>query len=235
MKAVLCAVLGLLFFAQAAGQSFPAVQVRGAMRYIMQEGNLRSHLRLDTVDRRHLYGLGPAAGLKGEIMILDGQAFVTSAMAGRVQTREESDLDAAMLVYAYVQHWSKYTLPDSIPDYATLQELVRKTAARHGISADSAFPFMLTAPSAEARYHVIDWREGVEHTMDNHKQFALRFGQDAGPIEALGFYSNHHQGVFTHHTAAIHVHMRDSSGVVGHLDGVRLPKGATIYLPKATR
>src|SRR5690606_11178184 len=52
------------------------IHIVGEMRQVMREGKLDGVIRLDTLSHRaNLYGLGPMAFLKGEIMILDGIAY----------------------------------------------------------------------------------------------------------------------------------------------------------------
>ncbi len=38
------------------------------MKNIMVNGDLSAYLNLDTLNKIHLYGLGPVSGLKGEIV-----------------------------------------------------------------------------------------------------------------------------------------------------------------------
>lgn len=66
---------------------------------------------------------------------------------------------------------------------------------------------------------MIDWKDGPAHTMANHKQFAMLGELEASNTTILGFYSNRHQGIFTHHDSKIHLHVISSdSKIVGHID-----------------
>ncbi len=55
-----------------------AVHIVSAMKNVMWQGELEGKVKLDTISEREgLYGLGPLAFLKGEILLLDGEAYVS--------------------------------------------------------------------------------------------------------------------------------------------------------------
>ena len=48
----------------------------------------------------------------------------------------------------------------------------------------------------------------------------------------LGFYSNSHHAIFTHHTTNMHIHVKTvDNKIAGHVDGLTLEKGMTLKLP----
>jgi len=50
-------------------------------------------------------------------------------------------------------------------------------------------------------------------------------GQDAD-VELIGFWSDRHQGIFTHKGTHVHVHGRTGDGKLsGHVDGVTFVSG----------
>jgi len=63
------------------GYGQPKIQVAGEMSNIMRKGNLAAHIDLETMQKTNLYALGPVEGLKGEIIVLDGQVSVSSNWA----------------------------------------------------------------------------------------------------------------------------------------------------------
>ena len=90
----------------------------------------------------------------------------------------------------------------------------------------------IKASPIKTTFHVIDWKPGTEHTMDNHKQFAFSGTFSKEPMLLLGFYS-HHKSIFTHHTTNMHVHiLAEKSGTVGHLDNIQIDGTISIYLPE---
>jgi acetolactate decarboxylase len=69
--------------------------------------------------------------------------------------------------------------------------------------------------------------------MENHKQFAYAGQFVNEKTILLGFYSRHHQGIFTHHSTYMHVHISDvKTKTTGHLDDIRSNSAITIYLPE---
>lgn len=211
----------------------PEVKVSGAMKNVMMNGDLSAHLDIDTLDKVHLYGLGPVAELKGEIMILDGKVFTTAKDGNKLLNQQDKVSKAALLVYSNVEKWNAVSLSAAINSYAELEKLVETTAKKNGYDTKMPFAFKINAVPEKATYHVIDWKKGVEHTMDNHKQFAYAGEMTNSPVTMLGFYSKHHQSIFTHHTTFIHVHLLDDKTKnVGHLDELQINGLLTIYLPE---
>lgn len=226
MKPLLAALTALC--AGTAAPAQPPVGVYGAMRNIMQDGNLSAAVSLDTLDRSHLYALGPVAGLQGEIAVLDGRVYTAQKEGAGVDTSSISPA-AAMLVYSRVKRWVEVLLSNSAADLAAVQSAIEAVAARQGIDLEKPFAFRIEG-GISGRSHLIHWEEGTEHTMDNHKQFALTAAIDAPML--IGFYSRHHAGVFTHHSSPLHMHVvNPQTGYVGHVDELRLGADARIFLP----
>lgn len=211
----------------------PEVKVSGAMKNVMMNGDLSAHLDIDTINKVHLYGLGPVADLKGEIMILDGKVFTTTKDGNKLLNQQNKISKAALLVYSNVEKWKIVSLSTTINSYAELEKLIETTVKENGYDTELPFAFKVNAVPAKATYHVIDWKKGIEHTMDNHKQFAYTGEMINTPVTMLGFYSKHHQSIFTHHTTFMHVHLLDDKAkTVGHLDDIQIKGTITVYLPE---
>lgn len=217
-KAILLLLFSFLFYQSSVGQ----VKVAGAMKRIMQQGNLEATVLLDTLlSTDHLYALGAAAGLKGEIMIIDSKAYHTFVDNDKIITSNEKNIKASMLVYATVQQWSGSMSGNDIKNIKDLEVAIEALAGKHGIDIARPFPFIIKIMQGMVAYHVIDWREGVPHTADTHKQYSKKGSFQNEELLLLGFFSKTHQGVFTHHASSIHAHVinKDCS-VVGHVDDV---------------
>jgi acetolactate decarboxylase len=210
----------------------PEVKVSGAMKSIMINGDLSAHINLDTLNKAHLYGLGPVAGLKGEIIIADGVIYSSSKNGGKLTNQQNKISQAAMLVYSRVEKWKSISIKVSLNNYAELEKLIENTAKANGYEIEIPFAFKIEASPVSVNYHVIDWKEGSAHSMDNHKQFAYSGQFINEKMIMLGFYSRHHQSIFTHHTTYMHIHILDEkTKTVGHLDDAGLNGPLTIYLP----
>ncbi len=226
------AVLIFLFSILGAGR-VPDVKVSGAMKNIMVNGDLTTHINLDTLDKTNLYGLGPVAGLKGELLILNGKVYSTSKSGNTLLSSQDKISQASMLVYSKVNKWKQVSMSANVNTYADLEKLVEKTAGDNLYDTSIPFAFKIDINPKQANYHVIDWEEGTTHTMTNHKQFAYSGQLSNKKSLLLGFYSQHHQSIFTHHTSNMHVHMLDvGSETVGHLDDIQIQGEITVYLPE---
>ena len=209
----------------------PEVKYAGALRNIMMAGDLSTHINIDTLTKKDLYGLGPVSGLKGEIIILNGVVYSSSKENDHLQSNQNKISEAAMLVYSHVQKWKAIKLKVNIHNYTELEKLVEETAKEQGININSPFPFMIQGLLSHVSYHVIDWKEGTQHTMENHHQFAHMGDFKNEAVKMLGFYSRQHQSIYTHHTSFMHLHalgLRTNS--VGHLLDIKHSGEITISL-----
>lgn len=224
---------GILLLFGVSGIEVPEVKVSGAMKNIMMQGDLSAHINLDTLNKTHLFALGPVAGLKGEIMILDGKVYSTAMQENRLLNQQDKISQAAMLVYSHVEKWKLVISKVKINNYAELEKLIETTALANGYDTEIPFAFKIETTAEKLAYHVIDWKDGTTHTMENHKQFAHSGQIDNTPSVLVGFYSKHHQSVFTHHTTYMHIHLlEEKTKTVGHLDDIQLKGQITIYLPE---
>lgn len=211
----------------------PEVKVIGAMKNIMMKGNLNAYADLDTIQKKNLYALGPIEGLKGEAVILDGEIYSSQKINNQIINGKDKASKMAMLVYSYVENWEAFVVNTSVSNYAELETLVSQTAKQNGYDISIPFAFKIEATPQSVNYHIIDWKKGINHTMENHKQFAYLGKSKNSSSIFLGFYSDHHHSVFTHHTTNMHVHVLDEkSKIVGHLDDIKVNNSITIYLPK---
>ncbi len=225
--------LATLLICTASVRYLPEVKVAGALSNIMVDGDLSAHINLDTLNKTHLYGLGPVAGLKGELVIIDGKIYSTYKEGSKLVSQQNKTSLAAMLVYSKVEKWKEFSGPFAVKNYAELEDLVKQTAQKNGYDIEKPFAFKVKSSPSKTSYHVIDWKPGTEHTMDNHKQFAYAGALPNEPVILLGFYSTHHKSIFTHHTTNMHVHiLNEKSGTVGHLDDIKIDDLILIYLPE---
>ncbi|MEM1215166.1 MAG: acetolactate decarboxylase [Bacteroidota bacterium] len=213
-----------------------AVQHRGALKNIMRKGDLSAKVELSTfADSAHLYALGAIENLKGEVLVLDGQAY-HSSVRGEEHVMDHTFAPAAtLLVYAQVKAWQTLPIPSSVVTYTDLETFVAEAAASHGLDTDYPFPFLLKGRPASLDWHIIDWPEGdTEHTHEKHIRSGLHATARDTPVTMLGFYSDRHHAVFTHHTTNMHIHfLTDDRSLAGHVDGLRLQEGMMLSLPLA--
>jgi acetolactate decarboxylase len=82
-------------------------------------------------------------------------------------------------------------------------------------------------------WHVINWADGdTEHSHEKHISSGPHGTIRNQSVDILGFYSNKHHAIFTHHTTNMHLHVKTKDNVVsGHVDGITLAGGIKLKLP----
>ncbi len=212
-----------------ARQSPAEVRLQGSMKTVMREGNLEAHIHLDTIEKNNLFGLGPVAGLQGELMVLDGKVYQSSRKGNQLSNKMDTSAKAAFFVYSYVKEWKTIEAKASIENLAELEKWIEATAMAHGFDLEKPFAFRIETIAVNAPFHIIHWEEGTEHTFDNHQQFAYKGEWRNKPLKLLGFYSRHHKSLFTHHSSNLHIHVLEGeTDIVGHLDDIWISGELTI-------
>lgn len=190
----------------------------------MRKGELQGVIDLDTLkNKSHLYGLGPVEYLKGEITLMDGKIYVaTISKSGELEVSEEAKVKAPFFVHTKVDRWKKLTVPSSVKSMEHLDAFLTGY-----VSAFPSYAFRFISTVEEADFHVVNLPEGtqVASSEDAHKgkqSFTIRNTN----IEAVGFFSKDHKGIFTHHDSNLHVHIITSDKKqMGHLDAVHFKSG----------
>lgn len=236
MKYALATSIVLLAFAFTFSQNKKGFKVehRGELKNIMHKGDISAQADLnDFKDLEHIYALGAVENLKGEILVLDGQAFISSVQDEQLVLDGSFDHKATLLVYAAVSNWNSIDIPNKISTYEELEQFIEQSANEHGIDTEEPFPFLIKGTPASFDWHVIDWPEGdAKHSHQKHVDSGLNGTVEHKAVEILGFYSKHHHAIFTHHTTNMHLHVKTTdNSISGHLDGIELGKGMTLKLP----
>jgi len=206
------------------------VRIAGAMKNVMQRGDLQNHIRLDTIKQRAgLYGLGPGSGLQGELLILDGQSYFSRVAAdSSMRVQQTYDVAAPFLVYSHINNWQQIDLPGNISNLDQLSQFLENRRP-----ADHAFGFKLSGKVKAASIHVQNLPKGskISSPQDAHRG-QVKYQLQEQQVDIVGFFSRKHQGVFTHHDSYLHAHLitRDRRQM-GHLDAVDMEQ-MMLYLPR---
>lgn len=210
------------------------VKYFGALKNMMHKGDISAKFDLaDLKGAENLYAIGALENLKGEIQIFNGESFNTFVQDSSVAFDKTLDKKATLLVYAVVETWNSFEIPDDITSHDQFENYVAEIAEENGIDVNEPFPFLLEGEAKELDWHVINWKDGdTEHSHEKHVNSGLHGTKNDLQVELLGFYSNSHHAVFTHHTTNMHIHLRsDDNTLAGHVDGLTLGKGMTLKLP----
>lgn len=224
----------LLLIAQVAFSQQPIVKHIGKMSKIGQEKRVDAEILIDTIQAKNLYAIGPVENLRGEIIVWNSQPLVAaiSEKEKPVLLKNVKNLKAIFLVYADVPKWDTIYMQQKITSMQHLQNAITLAAFNHGIDTNSAFPFLLYASIKEGSGHIM-YKDTLVKTINTDalkaaKHIAKCSNQQA---QMLGFYSQHHQTIFTHHDSFLHIHYQLlKKDEAGHLEEVSFNENEPVLL-----
>ena len=206
----------------------------GALKDMMKKGDTSAKISLASLSSRdNLYAIGAMAGLKGEIQVFDGKPMNSYAQGSEIGLDTSYNVEATLLVYSWIDEWVEYPIDPHIISSDQLESYVRSEAINAGINVDKPFPFLIEGKVKFLNWHVIDWKEGdMDHSHERHITSGPHGQVKDATAEVLGFYSENHKGIFTHHTSNMHMHVNvPSKRILGHVDDIELIPGCILKLP----
>ena len=201
------------------------------MKNVMWKGKLEGSVNLDTIsDKSGLYGLGPHSYLTGELLIIDGESYLSKVTSDSTMSVENiTNVTAPFFVYGNVTQWEEIKLPSSVKSIKNLEQFIDEKTR----SFKRPFAFKLTGMADKATIHIQNLPEGtkVSSPAEAH-QGQTNYELINEPSEIVGFFSTEHKGVFTHHDSFLHMHLitKDRSKM-GHLDALAIGD-MSLFLPK---
>ncbi len=215
-------------------QSAYNVEYFGQLRSIMHDADISAQVNLQKfAGDENFYALGAFESLKGEILILEGESYATRSIDDQVEFVDAFEEEATLLVGAHVNSWQDFKMPDTIVSYQDLEKVVEEKAREYGIDTNEPFPFLIEGNFGEIDWHVIDWPEGdKDHTHEKHQTSGPHGTLDDADVKILGFWSDSHHGVFTHHATNMHIHFVTEDGdLAGHIDDLNYANELILHLP----
>jgi len=201
---------------------------------MMKKGDVSAKEKLSIFkEKKHIYALGAIENLKGEIQIFNNKPFLTQQKDSTIIFDRTLNKKATLLVWASVAKWKTIQIPNTITTYKELEVYIAKTAKENNIVIDKPFPFLLEGTPTSFDWHVINWKDGdTEHSHQKHINSGPHGTLTNRKSRFLGFYSDAHHAIFTHHTTNMHIHvLTDDKKIAGHVDGLILGKNMTLQLP----
>lgn len=219
----------------------------GSFRRMMHTGDTAGSVGLDRLPRGPgTWGVGATAGLKGEIVQIDGRVLVSPGhdAQGRVQAPSPGE-QALLFASARVASWADIVLPTDM-DAAQLEVFVREQAVSRGRSADAPFAFRVEGRFPRLRWHVVTGEASAGGHGGAHQGAAaaeghanaragLRIFHSPGATgQLIGIYSGAAlEGVVSHPGERLHVHYVDAAVTVsGHVDAYAVAAGSVLKLPQ---
>ncbi len=211
--------------------SYPDVRVKSAMKNVMWKGELAGKINLDTItDKKGLYGIGPVSFLRGEILVKNGECFVSKVATDSTMTVEKNcDVSAPFFVYANVTEWQEEPLPATVKSIADLEEYVNEKTQNY----KRPFAFKLAGKINSALIHIQNLPLGTNVSSPKEAHSGqVKYELGVEEVEIIGFFSTEHQGIFTHYDTYLHLHLiTKDEQKMGHLDAVELGE-MRLFLPK---
>src|SRR5438445_10509402 len=158
------------------------VRVIGEMRRMFMAHDIRPNVELRKVIREpHLYALGPVAGLKGEITVVDGQVFVSEADGSQVVVTLDPGAKAIFLVYASVPAWRSITIPTNVVSETDLATFIERS-----LFAKSRSAFLVRGTAVRARYHIQNYQGKAEDlTHEAHDKAKALYELSDTPVQLV--------------------------------------------------
>jgi alpha-acetolactate decarboxylase len=232
--------------AVAAGLPFDFIHF-GNFTRMNQSGHSGGEVLLSKLPQRPGdWGLGATAGLKGEIIQIDGKLLVSSGSdaQGRVQA-PRPDEEAVLFAGARVQAWADVIVPRDLGQ-VQFESFVREQAAARGLSLEHPFVFRVEGRFPHLMWHVVTGEaladapgpHGGHRPMmggghANQQSGMKVFHAPGSTGQLVGVYSGASlEGVVSHAGERFHLHYVDSGTTVsGHVDRYAVGGGAVLKLP----
>ena len=229
------ALFGILLpLSDVIAQKAAEVKFAGAQLKVRQ-GDFSAAVLLDTLPKNHLFAIGPEEGLRSEIFVWDGRIFRAGVLRETGKPYVEKDIKnmkAVFLVWANIPAWDTLVIGKHISSLKDLEEVIGKEAHQHGTDTAGAFPFLLFGKLQKGKGHIMDKDPAIKAPTSGTAEDAKKyFPVDGEKVQMVGFYSHHHQRIFTHHDSYIHIHYRTYSKFhAGHLDEAAFDPSVPIRL-----
>jgi alpha-acetolactate decarboxylase len=189
------------------------------------------------------WGVGATAGLKGEIVQIDGRLWVSpgSDAQGRVRAPQPGE-EALLFAGAMVQAWQDVPVPRDM-DAAAFEAFVQEQARALGLAPEQPFAFRVEGRFPHLLWHVVTGEPapGAKHGAHGghgggqaNEGADMRLFRQAGASgQLIGVYSGQAlEGVVSHPGERFHLHYADAGATVsGHVDRYSVAAGAVLKLP----
>jgi alpha-acetolactate decarboxylase len=241
MKKSFVALCSMLIAAAAANAAEPfGIQAYGSFKQMSHTGNTDGVVKLAALNgAKGAYGVGALAGMRGEILLWDGKLLVSRGHSTRGETGPAAANDeAALFVSGKVGAWQEVPVASDMTQ-AQFEAFVVASAKQLGLDSERAFPFAVRGSNLNVVWHVVTGAAPASghHGSGTHDQGhaqALTFRESSASGTLLGFHTGAAlEGVASHPGERFHVHYANTDfSVSGHVDEYRVPKGATLMLPR---
>ncbi len=217
LKNIIYIFSALLFASCAKSTSTSSIKVVGEMRDVMWKGDLKGKIATDSLNNKKTYGLGPIEFLKGEIVVFEGQTFVSKVIDSvSHQVTKIPSVRAPFFVYSTN---SDLKVVELIPGNYSLKKIEEyiDSVYKH---YDQPLLIRFDGLFDSITLHSMNLPDGNKVSSPDEAHQGLTqydFKNISGSL--IGFFSRNHKAVFTHHDSFFHAHfISNDRGVLGHID-----------------
>lgn len=193
------------------------------------------------------WGVGATAGLKGELIQLDGKLLVSPGSSDKGSVRApEAGEQALLWASARVAQWAEVPVPRDM-DQAAFEAFVQEQARAKGLSPEQPFVFRVSGQFPKMRWHVVTGEKtaagggGGGHAAPAgqsgghaNQQSGMKVFHAPGALgQLVGVFSGKElEGVVSHPGERFHLHYADDkASVSGHVDAYAVAEGTVLMLP----
>lgn len=191
--------------------------VVGEMRDVMWKGDLIGKIATDSLNSKGTYGLGPVAFLKGEILLFEGQTYVSKVVDSiSHEVFKVPSASAPFFVYTLNSDLNVVELTPANYSLNGIEAYINAVYKNYGqpllIRIDGVFD--------DIKLHSVNLPTGKKVTTpDEAHQGLIQYDFKNISGSLIGFFSRNHKAVFTHHDSFFHAHfISDDREVLGHID-----------------
>jgi acetolactate decarboxylase len=211
-------IFSLLLFASCTkSTNTSSIKVAGEMRDVMWKGDLKGKIATDSLNNKETYGLGPIEFLKGEVVVFEGQTFISKILDSvSHQVTKIPSVRAPFFVYS--TNSDLKVVEFTLENYSLkeIEEYINSVYKNYDqpllIRIDGVFNTM--------KLHSVNLPDGQEvSSPDEAHQGLTQYELNGISGSLIGFFSRNHKAVFTHHDSFFHAHfISDDRQVLGHID-----------------
>ena len=207
----------LLFASCTKSTNTSPIKVVGEMRDVMWKGDLKGKIATDSLNNKETYGLGPIEFLKGEIVVFEGQTFVSKVIDSiSHEVNKVPSVSAPFFVYSSNSNLKVIELTATNYSLKGIEEHINSVYKNYGrpllVRIDGVFE--------DIKLHSVNLPKGKKVSSPDEAHQGLTqydFKNISGSL--IGFFSRNHKAVFTHHDSFFHAHfISDDRKVLGHID-----------------
>jgi len=196
-----------------------SIEIVGQMRDVMWKGDLTGKISTDSLSYSNTYGLGPIEYLRGEVLLFEGQTFISEVIDSVThQVTKTKSIKAPFFVYSKESNLNTISVAPSELSLQSTEELIDSLYSDY----DKPLLVRIDGLFQEITIHSVNLPKGsAVASPDEAHQGLTKYNYKNLSGSIIAFFSRKHKAIFTHHDSFLHAHfISDDRNVMGHVDSV---------------